>query len=160
MKRYWIIICALLILVPAGVWWFSTEQVIIRRTKHFMEVMTISAGTGGALRQAKVYSLSAMLTPEIEIIAPDIPEAEGTFDKAEIESGFSWICTNTKRSNFEIGEFRNFSSTGDQAVMHFRVKAILELPGSNLLDGWYAVVMEWRKTGDGWRITKVVWKPG
>ena len=41
MKELWIIAAILLVLIPLGMWWFSPEQVIMRRTKHLMEVLMI-----------------------------------------------------------------------------------------------------------------------
>lgn len=63
MKKTWIAVFAAALLIPLGIWWFSPEQVIMRRTKHLMEVLSLSEGSGGPLRQAKVFSMNALLAP-------------------------------------------------------------------------------------------------
>ncbi|MFD2256331.1 hypothetical protein ACFSSA_06570 [Luteolibacter algae] len=160
MTRPRIIIAAvlLLILVPTGMWWFSPEQVIMRRTKHLMEVLTLSEGIGGPLRQAKVYSMNGMLAPEVEMITPDISEANGTFDKQEIESAFSWICQNAKRSNFRITEYRDVEIEGERARVRVFVEGYIEIGATRPADGYFEVVIHWVKGGDGWRFEKVIWQ--
>jgi hypothetical protein len=76
-----ILVIAFAILVPLGMWWFSPEQAVMRRTQHLMEVLTLSGGSGAPMRQAKVYSMNALLAPEVELVVPDVPDANGSFDK-------------------------------------------------------------------------------
>ena len=158
MKKLWIVLAALVILIPLGIWWFSPEQVIMRRTKHLMEVVSMSDGTGGPLRQAKVFSMNAMLAPEVELVIPEIPDANGTFDKQELESAFSWICQNAKSSSFRITDFKKVEVDGDRANVRIFVEGYMELPVYRPADGAFDVTIAWVKGGDGWRFEKVVWK--
>ena len=158
MKKLWMALAALVILVPLGIWWFSPEQVLMRRTKHLMEVISMSEGTGGALRQAKVFSMNAMLAPEVEIETPGIPGANGTFDKQELESAFSWICQNAKSSSFRVTGFRKVGVDGDRAEVRAGVEGFMELPAYRPADGAFDVTIAWVKGSDGWRFEKVVWK--
>lgn len=158
MKKIIIIVVAVVVLIPLGMWWFSPEQVIKRRTNHLMEVLTLSSGTGGAMRQAKVFSMNAMLAPDVTLTIPDIADANGTFEKEEIESAFSWICQNAKKSDFRVAQFRDIEINADRAKVRFVAKGFLELPMGRPADGSFDVTILWKKSGDGWRYDSVTWK--
>lgn len=158
MKKLAILLVLLAILIPAGMWWFSPEQVLMRRTKHLMDVMTISEGTGRPLRQAKVFSMNALLAPEVSLSSPEIPDANGTFDKQEIESAFSWVCGNAKYSEVRVTDFGEITVEGDRAEVEATIEALLELPGTRRVDGSYALTIAWVKAEDGWRFEKIVAK--
>ena len=158
MKKLRIALAALVILIPVGIWWFSPEQVLMRRTKHLMEVASITDGTGGALRKAKVFSMNAMLAPEVVMETPEISDANGTFDKQEVESAFYWICQNAKSSSFRVTEFRKVEMDGDRAKVRVNVEGYMELPAYRPADGAFDVSIDWIKGGDGWRFEKVLWK--
>lgn len=153
-----VLIVAAVLLVPLGMWWFSPEQAVMRRTKHLMEVLTLSEGSGVPLRQAKVYSMNALLAPEVELVVPDVPEANGSFDKEEMEAAFSWICRNAKRSRFDITAFRDVDVVGDTATVRFLAEGYIELSTGRPADGSFEVTIVWKKGGDGWRYDKIVWK--
>ncbi len=158
MKRLIFILAALLVLTPLAIWWASPEQVIKRRTKHLMEVISIDSGTGSTFRQAKVFSMNALLAPEVELVSPDIPDANGSFDKEVLESAFSWICQNAKQSEMTVENFESIVITGDRAAVRATVKGFLELAVYRPADGRFDVTIEWIKGGDGWRFEKVIWK--
>ena len=158
MKKLIILAAAAVILIPLGMWWFSPEQIIIRRTKHLMEVLTIGESTGRPFRQAKVFSMNAMLAPEISISISEISDANGTFDKQEVESAFSWICQNAKRSEMSIIDFGDITITDDEAEVEVMVDALFELPAGHSVSGNYVMTVDWVKTGDGWRFEKVVFE--
>ena len=158
MKKLIILAAAAVILIPLGMWWFSPEQIIIRRTKHLMEVLTIAESTGRPFRQAKVFSMNAMLAPEISISISEISDANGTFDKQEVESAFSWICQNAKRSEMSIIDFGDITITDDEAEVEVMVDALFELPAGHSVSGNYVMTTDWLKTGDGWRFEKVVFE--
>jgi hypothetical protein len=157
MKKSWIALIAAALLIPLGVWWFSPEQVVMRRTKHLMEVISLSEGAGRPLRQAKVFSMNAMLAPEVELVIPEISDANGTFEKAEMESAFSWICQNAKHSRFDVAAFRDVDVDGDTATVNFLAEGYLELGSGRPADGAFDVTIVWKKGGDVWRYDKVVW---
>jgi hypothetical protein len=158
MKKLWIAVIAAALLIPLGMWWFSPEQVVMRRTKHLMEVLSLSEGAAGPLRQAKVFSMNALLAPEVELVIPEVSEANGTFDKMEMESAFSWICQNAKHSRFDVTAFRDVKVDGDTASVNFLAEGYLELAASRPADGTFDVTVVWKKGADGWRYDKVVWK--
>ncbi|QTN33473.1 hypothetical protein HZ994_14485 [Akkermansiaceae bacterium] len=159
MKKFLIAaVVAVLMLIPLGMWWFSPEQVIMRRTSHLMEVISMSDGSGGPMRQAKVFSMNAMLAPEVELEIPDIPDANGSFDKEEMESAFSWICQNAKRSDFRVTAFREVIVDGGAARVAFDAEGFLELGSGRPADGSFDVTIHWVKGGDGWRFHKLRWE--
>ncbi len=158
MKKLRIALIAAIVLIPLGMWWFSPEQVIMRRTKHLMEVLSLDEGTGGPLRQAKVFSMNGMLAPEVELVIPDVSDANGTFDKAEMEAAFSWICENAKQSRFDVTAFRKVDINGDTATVSFLAEGYLEIGGGRPADGKHEVTIVWKKGGDGWRYDKIEWK--
>lgn len=157
MKKILIIIAAALVLVPLGKWWFSPEQVVVRKTKHLMEVLTIAKDTSVPFRQAKVFSMNSLLQPEVTISSPKIPNASGRFDKQEIESGFSWVCKNAKESDFIVTEVKEVKVNDDEAVVRVFVEGFLELPSYRPADGKFEVTITWKNTEDGWRFEKVIW---
>ena len=158
MKKLILLAIAAVILIPLGMWWFSSEQVVKRRTNHLMEVLSMSEGTGGPLRQAKVFSMNAMLAPEVTLTIPGVAEANGTFDKQEMESAFSWICQNARKSEFGVREFRDIVIEGDSATVRFVAEGFLELPALRPADGSFEVTIHWKKGGDGWRYDAITWK--
>ena len=159
MKKSWIIIAvAVLVLIPIGIWWSSPEQVVIRRTKHLMDVLTITSGTSSPFRQAKVFSMNALLQPNVEIVTPEISDSNGTFDKQEIESAFSWICKQAKESEFLVTDVQDLEIDGDRAVINVLVKGFRQPPRYRPEDDTHDVEITWEKTGDGWRYSRVVWK--
>jgi ketosteroid isomerase-like protein len=158
MKKTWIALIAAALLIPLGMWWFSPEQVVMRRTKHLMEVLSLDEGMSRPFRQAKVLSMNALLAPEVELVIPEIADANGSFDRQEIESAFSWICQNAKDSRFDVTAFRNVDVKGDKATVTFLAEGYLELGSGRPADGTSNVTVVWKKGGDGWRYEKVVWK--
>lgn len=157
MKKVWIALIAAALLIPLGMWWFSPEQTVMRRTKHLMEVLSLDKGTSRPLRQAKVLSMNGLLAPQVELVIPEIPEANGTFDRQEMESAFSWICQNAKHSRFDVTSFSNVKVKGDTATVSFLTEGYLELGSGRPADGSHDVTVVWKKGGDGWRYDKVVW---
>jgi hypothetical protein len=159
MKKLLIFAAAAVILIPLAMWWFSPENVIKRRTEHLMAVLTMTEGTGGPLRQGKVYSMNGMLAPQVALAIPDVAEANGTFDKQEMESAFSWICQHTKQSDFRVTEFHEIETDGETAKVRFTVEGFIELrAGRRPADGTFDVTIRWKKGGDGWRYDAVTWR--
>jgi len=159
MKKSPIIFIAvgLLILIPLGMWWFSEDHAIKRHSNHLMRVLTIHAGTSAPVRHAKVFSINGVLAPKLEISSPDIQRADGTFDKVEIESAFSWICRNAKESKFGITEFVEIKIDGERATVNAVVEGFMELGGSRPVDGTFDVTLHWVKIDGSWRLEKMVW---
>lgn len=158
MKKYLLLAGILLvILIPLGMWWFSEERVVKRRSDHLMDVLTISADTGGVMRYAKALSINGVLAPQFDIESLTIKEANGSFPKDQIESAYSWICSNTKESEFEITEFREVKIEGNGATVIATVEGFIDLKGARPVDGSSDVTLYWQKTDGSWLLTKVIW---
>ena len=157
MKKLIPIVVLAAILIPVGSWYFSSEQVVKRRTKHLMAVLSISESSAQPLRQGKVYSMNALLAPEVTLDIPGTSEANGTFDKQLMESAFSWVCRNAKSSQFDVTDFRSVTLDGDTATVNVVVEGYMELSKLRPMDGLHDVTLVWEKGGDGWRFSKVDW---
>ncbi len=147
----------LLLLIPLCMWWFSEERVVKRRADHLMDILTISADTGGVMRYAKALSINGVLTPQFEIESSTVKEANGTFPSHQIESAYSWICSNTRESEFEITEFRDVKIEGDRATVIATVEGFIDIKGSRPVDGISNVTLYFQKTDGEWLLTKVIW---
>lgn len=156
-KLYLLAGVLLLLLIPLSMWWFSEERAVKRRSEHLMNVLTISADTGGIFRQAKVFSIKGVLAEQIEIESLTIARANGSFRKDEIESAFSWICRNAKESEFEITEFREVKIEGNLATVRVTVDGFMEIKSERLADGFSDVILHWQKRDGTWVLTKMVW---
>ncbi len=145
------------VLVLLGLYWFSPTQVLKRRTVSLLETLTLDATTGTAGRQLGAYTLNSLLAPEVELDTPTIPEANGSFDRGELESAYSWLCSQAKQSHFKLKEFRSISVHGNSAQVQFIVDALVELPVYRPADGDYLVTFDWVKNDEGWRLTRANW---
>lgn len=157
MKRFAFPICVAALIGAFLFWWFSPVQVVKRRTGALLETLTMQAATGKAARQAGVYSLNALLASEVELESPAIPEANGTFDRSEMESAFSWLAEQAKQTRFELERIDEVTVTEDHARVSFLIEALVELPEARPVDGRYAVVFDWRRGQAGWRLERARW---
>lgn len=159
-RKTFIIIIAgalLLLLIPLGMWWFSEDRVVKRRADHLMDILTISADTGGVMRYAKALSINGVLAPQFEIESSTVQQANGAFPSRKIESAYSWICSNTRESEFEITEFREVKIEGNRATVIATVEGFIDIKGNRPVDGTSDVTLYFQKTDGSWLLTKVIW---
>lgn len=157
MKRMVISGLALALLIILGIWWFSPAQVLKRRTQSLLSTLTLDAGTGRASRTLATYSLNKLLAAQVELDTPTIPEANGNFERSEIESGFSWISQQAKQTRFELKRLHSVTIIGDTGKVKLTLSGLVELPHYRPADGVYDVSFDWKNGDDGWRLTKAVW---
>ncbi len=157
MKRLVISIILLAILAGLGAWWFSDTQVLKRRTQSLLTTLTLDSGTGKVGRQMGAYSLSSLLASEVQLDTPTIKEANGSFQRAELESAYSWLCNQAKETRFELKKLRSVTVTGDQATVDLTLTGLVVLPQYRPVDGTFDVIYEWQKEKDGWRLTRASW---
>ena len=157
MKRLALPAIVLVLLGALAFWWFSPVQVVKRRTKTLLETLTLEAGSGKAGRQLATYSLNALLASEVELEAPSIQEANGTFERSEMESAFSWLCGRAKQTRFELEEFHSVRVESDRADVALSLSALVELPSHRPADGRFEVTLRWQEEKDGWRLTGARW---
>ena len=158
MKRFAILAVSLAVAVIFGGWWFSPTQVLKRRTESLLATLTLDSGTGKAGRQMAAYSLNALLASQVELENPEIQEANGNFERAELESAFSWLCNQARQTRFEAGKFHSVSVSGDAAKVKLSLTGLVELPTYRPADGTYEVTFDWQKEEDGWRLSRAVWQ--
>lgn len=157
MKRYAIPAVIALIFVAFGVWWFSPTQVVKRRCNSLLSALTMDAGSGNVSRQAGAYSLNALLSEEVRLETPTISEANGNFERSELESGYSWLSNTAKETRFELQNFRSVTLAGDTATVELTLIGLVVLPTYRPADGTYDVTFQWKKQKDGWRLTDATW---
>ena len=157
MKRY--LIPAVIVALLAGfvVWWLSPVQVVTRRTKSLLSAMTLQEGRGKASSTLSVYSLNPLIAKELILETPTISQANGTFDRSEIESGFSWLANQGKFTKFKIEELRSVTINGDRATVDAKIEGVVVLSEMRPADGLYDVELDWIREDDGWRLSKAKW---
>lgn len=159
MKRLALPAVILALLGALAFWWFSPVQVVKRRTANLLHTLTLEAGGGKAGRQMNVYSLNALLAPVVDLENPSISEANGSFERQEMESAYSWLCEQARETRFDLEKLRSITVTGDRAEVSFLLNALVELPNYRPADGRYDVTFHWKNDADeGWRLERAVWK--
>jgi len=157
MKRIRIYGLFAVVLVICGAWWFSPTHVIKRRTQALLTTLTLEGGTGRVGRQMATYSLNTLLASEVELETPTLKEANGTFERAELESVFSWLCEQAKQTRFKLEDFKAVTISGDKAKVELTLNGLVELPTYRPADGTYEVAFDWEKDKDGWRLRRASW---
>jgi hypothetical protein len=158
MKRPFIIAGLLLGLTGFLFWWFSPTQVLKRRTHNLLETLTLDAGASRSSRQLGVYSLNALLAPEVELSSATISEANGTFERSDIESAYTWLCNNARQSRFEAVRIESVNVAGDAGTVILTLNALVELSNYRPADGDYQVTLRWRQGEDhAWQLAAATW---
>jgi hypothetical protein len=158
MKRYLPYAAVFLALVLAAAWWFSPAQVIKRRTLSLLDTLTMEPGEARSGRALGSYSLNALLAPEVELDTPTIGEANGTFDRGELESAYSWLSSNARETRFELDRFQSVTTEGDEGTVVFSLDALVELAERRPVDGHFEVTFRWRRDDLGkWRLHSASW---
>jgi hypothetical protein len=157
MKRLSILGVILLFLVAFLLWWFSPTQVLKRRTQSFLDLMTMDAGTGKSGRQLGVYRMNSLLAEQVELNTPTIEQANGTFARSELESGFSFICQQAKQTRFILNEIQSVEVASDRSTVVFSIEALVELPAYRPVDGNFQVTFHWQREKDEWRLARADW---
>lgn len=158
MKRSVIGLAALAVLAGFLFWWFSPGQVVKRRSGLLLSTLTLEEGGRKASRHGGVYTLNALLAPEVELESPDLAQANGTFERAELENAFAWLCDRVSVARFEGRGFEAIRIDGNRAVVSLAVDGVVDLGDSRPVDGRYSVVLEWRRDEQhAWRLAKASW---
>jgi hypothetical protein len=157
MKRFHVYAMMAVLLAGFLFWWFSPVQVLKRRTLSILETMTLDSSAGRSSRQLGVYSLNALLASEVELESTSISQANGTFEREDLESAFTWLCQQARKTRFEHKRFESVNVTGDTGEVIFVIDALVELPTYRPADGIYQVRFRWRRGDDGWRLERAEW---
>ena len=157
MKRLAISLIVLAALAGFCAWWFSDTQVLKRRTQSLLTTLTLDSGTGKVGRQMGSYTLNSLLAAEVELDTPTIKEANGKFQRDELESLFSWLCNQAKETRFSLQDLHSVTVNGDKATVKLALIGLVVLPSYRPADGTYDVTFDWQKEKDGWRLTHATW---
>lgn len=157
MRRFLFIALAAVLAGGFLAWWLSPGQVVKRRTEKLMSTLTMEEGSGGAARHLNTLSLGNLIADEISLETPTIGEANGEFQRADINSGFSWLTTRAKFTKFAVEEFVKIEVSGDTAFVEAKVLAEVELQNYRPADGLYDVEFNWHRTDDGWQLARARW---
>jgi hypothetical protein len=158
MKRIIPYAAVILVLALAAAWWFSPRQVLKRRTTTLLETLTMQAGEGRAGRALGSYSLNALLAPEMELITPTISEANGTFDRSDLESAFSWLARNARQTRFKPDRFVSITAGSGNGVVTLTVEALVELQDHRPVDGHFEATLRWQiDDRKKWRLHSATW---
>lgn len=157
MKRLAIFVVILALLVGFGAWWFSPVQMVKRRTTALLATLTLERGSGKVGRHAGAYSLDGLLAGQVELISPTIQEANGSFERAELESAYSWLCDQAKETHFTLEKLHAITIDGTKATVKLTLNGLVELPVYRPADGRYDATFEWIKGKDGWQLSRATW---
>ena len=157
MKRLIISLSILALLAALGFWWFTDTQVLKRRTQSLLNTLTLDSGKGKVGRQMGAYSLNALLATQVRLDTPTIREANGMFERDELEGAYTWLCNQAKETRFELQDFRSVTVNGDRAKVELTLLGLVVLPQYRPADGNYGVTFDWQKEEDGWRLTQATW---
>ncbi len=158
MKRYALAALTVILLGAIAWWWFSPTEVLKRRTRTLLSTLTLESGSGTAGRQMGTYSLNALLADEVKLENPTLQQANGDFDRSDLESAYSWLCGQAKQTRFEVEAFRAIDVAGEKARVEFSLEGLVELPTYRPVDGRFDAVFDWVKESDGWRLSSASWK--
>lgn len=157
MKRFIFPSVVLAVIVGFCIWWYSPVQVIKRRTSSLLSTLTLDASQGKANRHLGAYSLNGLLAPQVELETPTIEEANGSFDREDLDAAFSWLCDQAKQTSFVMEELRSVTVTGDKAEVKLVLTGLVELPTYRPADGRYLVTFSWVREKSGWQLSHAVW---
>lgn len=158
MRRLLVPLVALLVVGGFLVWWFSPTQVVTRRTKDLLEVLTLEDGTAPMSRIQGSLKLDRLLGKKVEISVPAVEDANGNFDKTEVGSAYNWLCTGAKETRLKLEGIDSIVIEGDKATVVTSLDALVDMKGFRPIDGPGEATFVWRKTEDGWLLEKAAWQ--
>lgn len=157
MRRILFIVPAAALITAFLVWWLSPGQVVKRRTEKLMSTLTMEEGSGGASRHLNTLALGPLIAEEISLETPTIGDANGDFRRADINSGFTWLTSQAKFTNFDVEEYLKIEVSGDTAFVEAKIRAEVVLQSYRPADGLYDVEFNWHRTDDGWQLARARW---
>lgn len=157
-KRLILFAAALVAAIVFYLWWSSPVRALKRQTVNFLETVSLEADTNRAVRQLRTYALNRLLADDVVLEAPDIPQANGTFERAELETAFTWIGNQAKETSFKLEYFGDVTVEDGKGRVEFVLQGLVDLSSSRPADGRYDVVFHWRETEEGWRLERAEWR--
>ncbi len=157
MKRLGLALVLLALLAALTYWWFLPAQVLKRRSQMILKTLTLAPDSGRTNRQMGIYTLGALLSSTVQLDCNPLTAANGTYDRSEVESAFSWLCDQARQSHFVLEKLHSITLDGDKAEVAFAVDALIALPNSRPIDGHYDVTFCWQLENDAWHLRRANW---
>jgi hypothetical protein len=159
MKKLLIPVVALVAVVAFLLWFFSSEQVVKRRTEKLMSILTMEADGAGKSRQLSALALGGLIADELTLETPTIEEANGVHQRADMESGFGGLTRIANFTKFEVVDLHAITIVGEDARLSATIEGVVALPSYRPADGLYEVELDWKKENDGvWRLSRAKWQ--
>ena len=153
MRRTVILIIAFVLALGFAAWWNSSVQVVKRRTKSLMTVLTIPASEQEATRKIRSMELDRFLDDSVQLSAKDIPGFEDTLNRDEINDGFIYFCQRATSCDFSVKKFQSVETTGKEARLKALVSVRLNIPGGDCgVSGTHEDTLVWRHKNDAWKL--------
>lgn len=137
-------------------WWYSPKQVVKRRTDSLLRTLTLNQDQSVAAKQMGVYSINALLAPEVEFASGEIEQANGTFARSDVESTYGWLCEHAKEMTFTRKKTESITINGDTGRITFVVDAKVVVMDSEIASGLYRTTFEWVQN-DAWQLRSAKW---
>jgi hypothetical protein len=159
MKRILIYIGICSVIFGIYTWWyFRPERVVKREVLSLISTLEVPADTGRAARVMKANRVSRFFTQEVQLETP-FAEANGTLSRNDLESGYSVAAENASKIIFQPEDDMKIVVDGKSAEVRFHVHAEVSIGRwIKPVNGRYSIEMHWKKTQDGWQISKSSWK--
>ncbi len=158
MRRWFVAVFAVVLTVVFVAWWNSPTQVVKRRTKTLVTILTIPASEQEAARKVRSMGLDAFLDDSIQLAAHDIPELADPFDREQISGGFTYFCQRVISSDFTLKKFQSVAIDNEEACVKALISVRLDLPGGNHgVNGNYEATLLWHRSKQAWKLKSADW---
>lgn len=138
-------------------WYFQAERVVKRRVLSLIADLSVAKDAGRAARLLKGDQVAKFLSPEVEL-ETTFDEIGGTLSRESIASGYSFVAEKASSISIVPLEEMTVVVNEDQAEVKLLVQADAAIGGwIKPVNGKYTVEISWKKTDDGWLITKSRW---
>lgn len=159
MRPRFLLILLLILIVPVaigGVWWFSPNQVVKRKTIQLLDIISLAADQGVAPRQLRNMKLEKLLAKQINLEVGSEAEIDGSYSRTDMLSLYAALCNATKTSEFKLARIDALQADTQRAEMQVVIQAKVVLSNKDKpFDGLYPTLIVWQKGEDGWQLTDV-----
>jgi hypothetical protein len=158
MRRLAILAVTFILAVGFLAWWNSSTQVVKRRTKSLVTVLTIPASEQEGVRKVRSMGLDPFLDDSIQVVAKGIPELEDPLDREQINGAFTYFCQRVTSSDFSVKKFQSVEINGEEARVKALISVHLDLPGGDRgVSGTHEVTLLWQHAKQAWKLKSVDW---
>jgi hypothetical protein len=157
MRRLLVPSVILLLLGGFLFYWFSPKQIVKRRTHSLLELLTMEPGSSAADRQLGAIRFSQLIAPQLELVVPDVEEANGLLNRTDVEIGYQTLAKSASETRFKILEITGLTVGETEATLTATVDALIDLPGYRPADGPGEATFLWEKFDNEWQLKRLEW---